>query len=369
MNAHAKPCQVPEGLSSLLEHMIRIEASHLHLSAGSPPVFRVDDVTYPGRVAIAGEEIAAMLESIANAPQRAELRANLELTVPLELPSGDRFRAHVFLQRGAPAMVVRSVQSRIESLAALGLPAALKEIALSRRGLVLLAGDLRSGKSTTMAALIDERNTSATGHILTVEESIEFVHAPKQCVITQREVGTDTRSYLDGLRSARRHAPDMIAVDALRSADTLDALLELALDGHLCITSLCAESGSGALERLLGLHAAARQPELVRRLSSALRALVFQRIVPSGVGRGRTVVLEIIEDRALLKRALESGNFETVGQAVVPSPSACALAPELTDETPLRLAPDPYEPQPQPQPQPQPAPTAMRASRTGMRAP
>jgi twitching motility protein PilU len=222
-----------------------------------------------------------------------------------------------------------------------------------------------------MAALIDERNTSATGHILTVEDPIEFVHVPKQCVITQREVGTDTRSYPDGLRSARRHAPDVIAVDALRSADTLDALLELALDGHLCITSLCAASASGALERLLGLHAAARQPELVRRLSGALRALVFQRIVPSGVGRGRTAVLEVIEDPALLKRALESGNLEAIGQpAAAPPPSACAPMPELADETPLRLAPDPYEPQPQPQPQPAAAPPAgMRASRTGMRPP
>ena len=238
-------------LRALLEHMAKVEASDLYLAAGSPPVFRIDGVGMPAKVALSGDQISAMADTLMDLPQRDEFRAKLEMNLALQTSTGKRFRANMFFQRGAVGMVVRLVRTEIKTLEELQLPPVLEHVMASKRGLVIVVGGTGSGKSTTLAAMIDHRNRSESGHIITVEDPVEFIHAHRRCIVSQREVGIDTLSYASALKNALRQAPDVILIGEVRDAETMEAALTFAETGHLCVTTLHANNANQAIERVL----------------------------------------------------------------------------------------------------------------------
>nr|MBA3451625.1 PilT/PilU family type 4a pilus ATPase [Deltaproteobacteria bacterium] len=237
-----------------------------------------------------------------------------ELNVALALGTG-RFRVNLFRQRGEVGMVVRLVRTKIKSLADLGHPPILEQVMSSMRGLVLVVGGTGSGKSTTLAAMIDHRNRNATGHIITVEDPVEFVHQHQRCIITQREVGLDTHSYKDALKNALRQAPDVILIGEIRDAQTMEAAIEFAETGHLCVSTLHANNANQAIERVLNFFPPARQHEIRLQLSLNLRAIVSQRLVPA-VDGGRACALEILLDTPRIKDLVKKGEIETIKEAM-----------------------------------------------------
>jgi twitching motility protein PilU len=309
------PAEWSPGLRALLEHMTKVEASDLYITAGSPPVFRIDGVGYPAKHAFADDQVAAMAHSLLGAAQRDEFNRVLELNLALALDSGDRFRANLFRQRGAIGMVIRRVRTKIQSLAELRHPPILSDIMHSKRGLVLVVGGTGSGKSTTLAAMIDHRNQSATGHIITIEDPVEFIHPHRMCVVTQREVGIDTLSYRDALKNALRQAPDVILIGEIRDAETMESAITFAETGHLCVSTLHANNANQAIERVLNFFTPARQHEIRLQLSLNLRAIVSQRLVPA-LPSGRAAVLEILLDTPRIRELIKRGETDAIKDAM-----------------------------------------------------
>ena len=311
-------------MRSLLAHMLRVEASDLYLTDGSPPVFRIDGVGYPAKHAFDGETIAAMANSLMNAAQREEFAARLEMNLALamasepgdEIGGGGRFRVNMFRQRGSVGMVVRLVRTKIKSLADLGHPPVLAQVMGSKRGLVLLVGGTGSGKSTTLAAMIDHRNRAETGHIITIEDPVEFVHDHQRCVVTQREVGIDTLSYRDALKNALRQAPDVILIGEIRDSETMESAIAFAETGHLCVSTLHANNANQAIERIMNFFPPTRQHEIRLQLSLNLRAIVSQRLVPSLIGNGRAAALEILLDTPRIKDLIKRGDIDAIKDAM-----------------------------------------------------
>ncbi|HTJ44808.1 MAG TPA: PilT/PilU family type 4a pilus ATPase [Kofleriaceae bacterium] len=301
-------------IRQLLEHMRKVDASDLYVTADSPPVFRIDGVGYPAKQSMTGTWVDEMARSLMLEPQRAEFAERHEMNLALDGPLG-RFRVNVFRQRGAVGMVVRNIRTQIKPLSELGHPPILETIMASKRGIVLLVGGTGSGKSTTLAAMIDHRNASATGHIVTVEDPIEFIHPHKQCVVTQREVGTDTLSYAAALKNALRQAPDVILIGEIRDAETMEAALAFAETGHLCLSTLHANNANQALERILNFFPAERHHEICLQLSMNMRAIISQRLVASRTG-GRAAALEIMIDAPRIKDLIKRGETDVLKDAM-----------------------------------------------------
>jgi twitching motility protein PilU len=302
-------------LRSLLDHMLKVEASDLYITAGSPPVFRIDGVGYPAKHPLTADQCAVMSESLLTPPQRDELRRLLELNLALALTGGGRFRANLFRQRGAVGMVIRLVRTVIRPLAELRHPPVLADVMLSKRGLVLVVGGTGSGKSTTLAAMIDHRNRSETGHIISIEDPIEFIHQHQQCVVTQREVGIDTLSYRDALKNALRQAPDVILIGEIRDVETMESAIAFAETGHLCVSTLHANNANQAIERVLNFFPPTRQHEIRLQLSLNLRAIISQRLVPALEG-GRAAALEILLDTPRIKELIKRGETDALKDAM-----------------------------------------------------
>ncbi|MDQ3369595.1 MAG: PilT/PilU family type 4a pilus ATPase [Myxococcota bacterium] len=300
---------------SLLEHMLKVEASDLYLTAESPPVFRIDGVGYPAKSALEGEQIVAMAATLMTPAQREELATKKEMNLALASSSGGRFRVNMFFQRGELGLVVRLVRTKIKTLAELEHPPVLADIMASKRGLVLLVGGTGSGKSTTLAAMINHRNEAETGHIITIEDPVEFIHPHKQCIVTQREVGVDTLSYRDALKNTLRQAPDVILIGEIRDAETMEAAITFAETGHLCISTLHANNANQAIERILNFFPPERQHEIKLQLSLNLRAIVSQRLLPSITG-GRAAALEVLLDTPRIKDLVKRGDIETIKEAM-----------------------------------------------------
>jgi twitching motility protein PilU len=302
-------------LRGLLEHMLKVEASDLYITAGSPPVFRIDGAGYPAKHALTPEHTQAMAHSLLGAAQREEFGRALELNVALEMTSGGRFRANLFRQRGAAGMVIRLVRTTIKTLAELRHPPILADIMTSKRGLVLVVGGTGSGKSTTLAAMIAHRNQCETGHIITIEDPVEFIHPHHKCVVTQREVGLDTLSYRDALKNALRQAPDVILIGEIRDAETMESAISFAETGHLCVSTLHANNANQALERVLNFFPPGRQHEIRLQLSLNLRAIVSQRLVPA-MASGRAAALEILLDTPRIRDLIKRGETDAIKDAM-----------------------------------------------------
>ncbi|MBC7975566.1 MAG: PilT/PilU family type 4a pilus ATPase [Myxococcales bacterium] len=295
--------------------MTKVEASDLYVTADSPPVFRIDGVGYPAKHPLTDDQVAQMAHSLLGAAQRDEFTRLLEMNLALALDSGGRFRANLFRQRGAIGMVIRRVHTKIQSLADLNHPPILAEIMRSKRGLVLVVGGTGSGKSTTLAAMIDHRNQSETGHIITIEDPVEFLHAHGRCVVTQREVGIDTLSYRDALKNALRQAPDVILIGEIRDAETMESAIAFAETGHLCVSTLHANNANQAIERVLNFFPPTRQHEIRLQLALNLRAIVSQRLVPA-LPDGRAAVLEILLDTPRIRELIKRGETDAIKDAM-----------------------------------------------------
>jgi len=303
-------------ISKLLDHMLECEASDLYITAGSPPVYRIDGVGYPAKHPFSGETIAKLADSLMTPEQRETFRRAKEMNLALANASGGRFRVNIMYQRSAVAMVVRLVRTKIKSLVELGHPPILSKVMESKRGLVLVVGGTGSGKSTTLAGMIHHRNTVATGHIITVEDPVEFVHQHQKCIVTQREVGLDTLSYHDALKNALRQAPDVILIGEIRDAEAMEMAMAFAETGHLCVSTLHANNANQAIERVLNFFPPSRQHEIRLQLSLNLRAIISQRLVPTMTGNGRAAALEIMLDTPRIKDLVKRGEIEALKDAM-----------------------------------------------------
>jgi twitching motility protein PilU len=300
----------------LLVAMVDRGASDLYLTVDSPPILRVEGVNEP-----VGEEILtpAMTEQLANSlmteRQQAAFQEKLEMNLAIASERLGRFRLNVFRQRGAVGVVIRRIKLQIPSLDELCLPEVLKQIALSRRGLALVTGATGSGKSTTLAAMLDHRNQHTSGHILTVEDPIEFVHKHKGCIVSQREIGFDTISFGDALKNTLRQAPDVILIGEVRDQETMEAAITFSETGHLCLATLHSNNANQAIERVMNFFPATRHNEIYLQLSLNLRAIISQRLIP-GVEGKRVAAVEVLIDTPWVRDLVKRGEVDKLKEAM-----------------------------------------------------
>ncbi len=233
----------------------------------------------------------------------------------MSLPGVSRFRVNIFQQRGSVGMVIRRIKADVMSVEEMGLPPILGDIVMTKRGLVLVVGATGSGKSTSLAAMIDHRNTHEAGHIITIEDPIEFVHRHKQSIITQREVGFDTHSFQAALKNTLRQAPDVILIGEIRDTETMEAAITFAETGHLCLGTLHSNNANQAIERIMNFFPSERHPQIYLQLSLNLRSIVSQRLIPSLEGK-RVAALEILMDTPRIKDLIKKGEVDTLKQAM-----------------------------------------------------
>lgn len=295
-------------LSQVLDIMVSSKASDIYLTVDAPCLFRVN-----GELKAHGEKldkggVEALLFEMMDADRRTEFQTQHEANFAIMRPSG-RFRVSAFFQRELPGAVIRRIETRIPSMEELHLPEVLKELATSKRGLVLVVGATGSGKSTSMAAMTGYRNLNQTGHILTVEDPIEFVHEHKKCIVTQREVGLDTESYEVALKNSLRQAPDMILIGEIRSRDTMEYAMTFAETGHLCMATLHANNANQALERILHLVPKDQKEQFLFDLSLNLKGVVAQQLVRDKNGHGRHGVFEVLLNTPRVSDLIRRGDL------------------------------------------------------------
>ena len=303
-------------IRTLLQEMVTRNASDLYLTVDSPPMLRIEGITEPiATTPLNASDVEGLAYSMMTDRQRATFEDTLEMNLAMASEQLGRFRVNVFRQRGAVGVVVRQIKTHIPNLDELCLPPVLKTIALSRRGLVLVTGATGSGKSTTQAAMIDYRNTMTTGHILTIEDPIEFVHVHKKCIVNQREVGFDTLSFNEALRNTLRQAPDVILVGEVRDAETMQTAMTFAETGHLCLATLHSNNANQAIERVMNFFPASRHLEMYLQLSLNLRAIVSQRLILGADGK-RVAALAVLIDTPWVRDLIKKGEIDTLKEAI-----------------------------------------------------
>jgi len=305
-------------LKKLLKHMIETDASDIYLTVGLPPMFRVEGIVerYEGGVEIlTAEDTQEVAYSIMNERQKRRFEEEFEMGLALFYPDLGRFRVSIFRQMGHVGVIIRQIKIQIKTIDDLGLPQILKDIVMTKRGLVLVVGATGTGKSTTLAAMVDYRNENEKGHIITVEDPIEFVHHHKKSVITQREIGFDTLSYANALKYTLRQAPDVILIGEVRDTDTMEAAIGFAETGHLCLGTLHANNANQALERIMNFFPAEQQPQIFMQLSLNLRAIVSQRLIPDVAGK-RVAAIEILLDTPRVKDLIAQQDISMLKEAM-----------------------------------------------------
>lgn len=280
-------------LKQVLEAMVEQKASDLYITVDSPCMFRIDGELTPFGDKLHQSGVTALLDSIMDNDRRKEYRACRESNFAIESGEG-RFRVSAFFQRDLPGAVIRHIETRIPTMDELGLPQSIKDLSLVKRGLVLVVGATGSGKSTTLAAMVGHRNEQQRGHILTVEDPIEFVHQHHSSIVTQREVGLDTESYEVALKNSLRQAPDMIVIGEIRSPETMRYAMTFAETGHLCVATLHANNANQALERILHLVPKEQREHFLLDLSLNLKGIVAQQLLKDKQGKGRHLALEVL---------------------------------------------------------------------------
>jgi twitching motility protein PilU len=303
-------------LTDFLSVMVEKDASDIYLTVASPPMYRIQGVVQPiGDHIFTPEELEGLAKSFMNERQWQQFTDQMEMNLALSYRRLSRFRVNAFRQRGSVGIVIRRIKVEIETLDQLGLPAILNEITMTKRGLVLVVGATGSGKSTTLAAMIDYRNTNASGHIITVEDPIEFVHRHKKSIVNQRELGFDTQSWNDALKNAMRQAPDVILIGEIRDSETMDAAITFADTGHLCLGTLHSTNSNQSFERILNFFPEERHSQILMQLSLNLRSIISQRLVP-GLDGKRVPAIEILMDTPRVKELIKKGEVDIIKEAM-----------------------------------------------------
>lgn len=281
-------------IDQFLNILAKKDGSDLYLSTGAPPCAKFQGVLKPlAQEAYQSGQIEQIANQIMDGEQREAFAKELEMNLAISIPNVGRFRINIFKQRNDVAIVARNINTEIPNFDNLGLPPVLKELVMNKRGLILFVGGTGSGKSTSLAALIDHRNSTAGGHIITIEDPVEFVHKHKKSIVNQREVGVDTRSFKNALKNTLRQAPDVILIGEIRDRETMEHALEFAETGHLAISTLHANNANQALERIINLFPDEKRPQLLMGLSQNLRGFVSQRLVPTVDGK-RCAAVEVL---------------------------------------------------------------------------
>nr|WP_315401665.1 PilT/PilU family type 4a pilus ATPase [uncultured Duganella sp.] len=305
--------QASKFMFDLLRLMTGRKGSDLFITAGFPPAIKLDGkVTPVSAQPLTPVHTAALARAIMNDKQAAAFEAGKEANFAISPADLGRFRVSAFVQMGSTGMVLRTITSEIPTLDGLALPATLKDVVMAQRGLVILVGATGSGKSTTLAAMVNHRNEHSHGHIITIEDPVEYVHPHKHCVITQREVGVDTDDWETALKNALRQAPDVVQIGEIRDRQTMDHAVAFAETGHLCLATLHANSANQALDRIINFFPEERRQQLLMDLSLNLKAMVSQRLVPRKDAAGRAVAIEILLNSPLMAELIFKGQVHEI---------------------------------------------------------
>ena len=305
--------QATKFINDLLKLMLGRNGSDLFITADFPPAIKVDGkVTKVSPQPLSGAHTLALARSIMNDKQVAEFERTKECNFAISPPGIGRFRANAFVQQGKVGMVLRVIPATLPTIDKLGVPQVLKEVSMAKRGLTIMVGATGSGKSTTLAAMVDWRNENSQGHIITIEDPVEFVHAHKNCVVTQREVGLDTDSWEIALKNTLRQAPDVILMGEIRDRETMEHAVAFAETGHLCLATLHANSANQALDRIINFFPEERRAQLLMDLSLNLKALVSQRLIPKQDGKGRSAAVEVLLNSPLISDLIFKGEVSEI---------------------------------------------------------
>ena len=295
-------------IHELLRVMVGKNASDLFITAGFPPAFKLDGKVVPvSNQTLTPTHTADLARSIMNDRQASEFEATHECNFAISPPGIGRFRVNTFMQQGRVGLVLRVITSIIPKFEELGLPGVLKDVAMTKRGLVIFAGSTGSGKSTSLAAMIGYRNENSYGHIVTVEDPVEFVHEHKNCIVTHREIGVDTDSWHSALKNTLRQAPDVILIGEVRDRETMDYAIAFAETGHLALCTLHANNANQALDRIINFFPEERRTQLLMDLSLNLKGIISQRLVPKREGKGRTAAVEVLLNSPLVSDLVFKG--------------------------------------------------------------
>ncbi len=304
-------------MQDLLRRMVDRKGSDLFITASFPPAIKVDGEVRPQtEQPLSPEQSAVLVRSIMNDRQTREFDATKEANFAIAPPGIGRFRVSAFLQQGHTGCVIRQINSRIPTIEELELPAILKDIVMSKRGLVIVVGATGSGKSTTLAALVGYRNEKTRGHIVTIEDPVEYVHQHRGCVVTHREIGVDTESWHIALKNTLRQAPDVIMIGEIRDRDTMEYGIQFAETGHLVLATLHANSSNQALDRVINFFPDEKREQLLMDLSLNIRALVSQRLIPREKSEGRIAAMEIMIGTPLISDLIFRGEIAKIKEVM-----------------------------------------------------
>ena len=297
----------------LLRNMLARKGSDLFITAGFPPAMKIDGKMTPmSQQALTPAHTLDLARAIMNDKQAAGFEQTKEANFAISPPDLGRFRVSAFVQMGSVGMVLRVITSTIPDLNDLGLPEVLKEVVMAKRGLVIMVGATGSGKSTTLAAMVGYRNENSYGHIITIEDPVEFVHPHKNCIMTQREVGVDTDDWETALKNTLRQAPDVIQIGEIRDRETMDHAIAFAETGHLCLATMHANSANQALDRIVNFFPEERRQQLLMDLSLNLKAMISQRLVPRQDNKGRHAAVEIMLNSPLISDLIFKGEVAEI---------------------------------------------------------
>lgn len=311
-----QPPSLTDDLGAYLQYMVELEGSDLFLTVGAVPTVKIEGTMRPLPMpALAPKRVKELAYSMMNESQMRQFEADLECDLAVGIDSLGRFRLNVYFQRGEVGMVVRYVKNKIPSIVDLKMPLVLQKLAMLKRGLILAVGAAGSGKSTTLAAMIDYRNGEAPGHILTIEDPIEFVHPHKKCVVDQREVGLDTHSFEEALRHAMREAPDLIMIGEIRDRMTMQHALNYAETGHLCLSTLHANNANQAIERIINFFPEGARKQTLLDLSLNLKGVVAQRLI-QGTGDQLVPATEIMLQSPYISDLIQKGQIDQIKEAI-----------------------------------------------------
>src|SRR5690606_35180108 len=300
-------------MHDLLRLMLQKNGSDLFSTTGFPPAIKIDGKIVPqSNQVLQPQHTSELARAIMNDRQAAEFEAHKECNFGISPAGIGRFRANAFVQQGKVGLVLRTIPQKIPNFKELGLPPVLTEIALGKRGLVIFVGGTGTGKTTSLASMVDYRNENTYGHIITIEDPIEFVHTHKNCIVSQREVGIDTESWAAALKNTLRQAPDVILMGEIRDRETMDYAIAFAETGHLCLATLHANSANQAIDRVINFFPEERRAQLLMDLSLNLRAMVSQRLLPLKDRKGRVPAVEVMLNSPLISDLIFKGNVPEI---------------------------------------------------------